>query len=349
MFSYQHYVPILRWKRGERIALRNVAEPDRKWITPLIEFLPKDFPPDDDRSVIKKIGEVQDSSNGTRLFVDFLNVPNVGEIFNGNGMMMNFFRQAVRKDLNVIPVTGVERSAHYQTAVAASLAGDTGELCFRIRLRDIFEKSFVQELGNLMTYLHVGAKNTHLIVDCGTLTDTCPHLEVICERLPYLDEWRTFTFSSGYFPRDLRDFEKNRQHTLERKDWLKWRNESRDLSGRRPSFSDYTVQYGSYVEPPGRARFSASIRYTSAEYWVIMRGEDVFSDDGPGFDQWPANAQLLTERSEFCGEGFSYGDKYIYEMGMHKRSNGNAETWIRAGINHHLVFAARQIASLPAS
>lgn len=43
MFDYRHYVPILRWKRGERIALRNLQEDIKDQMTPLVELIPGDF------------------------------------------------------------------------------------------------------------------------------------------------------------------------------------------------------------------------------------------------------------------------------------------------------------------
>ena len=43
MFNTNHYVPILRWKAGERVALREVRAEDRKRITPLIEIPKKIF------------------------------------------------------------------------------------------------------------------------------------------------------------------------------------------------------------------------------------------------------------------------------------------------------------------
>jgi hypothetical protein len=75
-----------------------------------------------------------------------------------------------------------------------------------------------------------------------------------------------------------------------------------------------------------------------------MRGEGLRNCSGAGFAQYPANAELLLNRKEFCGAHFSYGDAYIWEKGSHQaESNGNPETWLRAGINHHLVFKIRQI------
>jgi hypothetical protein len=43
MFGSNHYVPILRSKMAERLALRNLLPSDRKRITPLIELTPASF------------------------------------------------------------------------------------------------------------------------------------------------------------------------------------------------------------------------------------------------------------------------------------------------------------------
>ena len=38
MFDYKHYVPIVRWKAGERIALRELYDDDKTGLTALIEI-----------------------------------------------------------------------------------------------------------------------------------------------------------------------------------------------------------------------------------------------------------------------------------------------------------------------
>lgn len=111
------------------------------------------------------------------------------------------------------------------------------------------------------------------------------------------------------------------------------------------ALGDYTIQHGVYYPPPERANFSASIRYASDDHWVIMRGESVFKDEGPGFDQWPANAQMLLDRPEFGDPEYSCGDSYIYEMAQQTERTGNASTWLGAGVNRHLTFVGRQVAS----
>jgi hypothetical protein len=108
---------------------------------------------------------------------------------------------------------------------------------------------------------------------------------------------------------------------IDRRDWMAWRHLIEEPRGlRKPSFSDYTIQYGRYVEPPDNCNPSASIRYTLPEQWLVMRGEGIMNKKGPGREQWPANAMLLCERKEFYGSTFSSGDRYIFRV-----SNGNGK------------------------
>jgi len=96
----------------------------------------------------------------------------------------------------------------------------------------------------------------------------------------------------------------------------------------------------------GKPNPSASIRYTAPDHWVIMRGQALRGDTSPGSAQYPAQATLLAERPEFCGADFSYGDKYIVQKSNDRKNPGSPQTWICAGINHHLTLAAREVASL---
>jgi hypothetical protein len=76
-----------------------------------------------------------------------------------------------------------------------------------------------------------------------------------------------------------------------------------------------------------------------------MRGEDVFKRNGLGFKQYPDWAILLSELPQFCGEGYSDGDKYIKDMSLQSAKTGDAATWLQAGINHHITFVVHQLAN----
>jgi len=181
---------------------------------------------------------------------------------------------------------------------------------------------------------------------CPFFDSSVPKFSNVGGCLPFLSRWRSFTIASGAFPKNLSAFKKNSQYTLPRLDWSNWRDQILRGLPRQPSFGDYTTQHGVFTEPPQNANFSASIRYTADEYWVIMRGEGVHNKGGPGYAGYSANAQLLCERKEFCGADFSDGDEYIATMSQQTTNPGNAGTWLQASINHHITFVSRQIKNM---
>jgi hypothetical protein len=51
-FTHNHYVPILKWKRGEQTALEKLDNKYKQILTPLIEIQPVQF--DHSKGVFKK-------------------------------------------------------------------------------------------------------------------------------------------------------------------------------------------------------------------------------------------------------------------------------------------------------
>jgi Beta protein len=355
MFGHKHYVPILRWKRAERIALRQLHDCDRQIMTPLLELVPRNFGPNSKnlipapRNVLAKVAtQIGKDWGAYPIFVDLWLLSPMPQLSDGGHPLVFLTNEASSRGLAVIPVTGLSRDAAYQTAVAAIASSDGRGLCLRIHPYDLNSPNLVARVDQLLSHLRVGKEHVDLCLDCQGSVYTPAGLSGLESIIPTLNKWRTFTVASGAFPPNLQDFSIG-QHLLPRADWIAWRQHvtARPPIPRLPAYADYTIQCGHFAEPPERANFSASIRYAAHEDWVIMRGEGVFHDGSPGFAQWPANAQMLCGRPEFCGPDFSEGDRYIYEMARQSIRTGGAETWLRAGINHHLTLVARQLASLP--
>lgn len=136
---------------------------------------------------------------------------------------------------------------------------------------------------------------------------------------------------------------------ISRTDWSQWKSYQESVTGgvRRASYSDYTIQHPIYKELKFPPNYSASLRYTIENQWIVMRGQGVRTKGSSGHAQYPALASLLCERPEFCGGGFSYGDRYIYSQGQNilNPNPGNAKTWIEAGLNHHMTYVVAQVHS----
>ena len=354
MFNERHYVPILRWKRGEREALKQLAEADKERLTPLIELPPSLFTLDYDAGdqdlrsmLIRAAGDIQKAWGTRRAFCDLGLMPPRAEAAGAGHPVACLWEYARRQRLNLIPVIGLRRSTRYQSAVTRVIYEEGSGACIRLTSEQLYSATFRNDLASLMVSCNVQPDTVDLVIDRRAVSDISTPVGELLGRLPTVTAWRTLTVAGGSFPRDLSGFRVG-QHVHPRLEWRLWRNEVLDAERvkRRATFADYTTQHAVFVEPPRRANFSASIRYTSTDNWVVMRGEGVFNDDSAGFAQWPANAALLCERPEFCGERFSAGDSYIASRAVFGASTGNAESWLRAGVNHHMTFVARQIASL---
>ena len=93
-------------------------------------------------------------------------------------------------------------------------------------------------------------------------------------------------------------------------------------------------------------RMSASIRYTTADHWLIVKGKNVRQY---GFDQYFELCRTLVELPEYSGENFSWGDRFIMRCARGSGGPGNATTWRKVGTNHHLTLVAQQLATVGAA
>ncbi len=358
-FNSKHYVPILRWKRAEQVALSQLIESDSICVTPLIELIPD--------NVIKKgkagkedsILELDVATNnvieqlvkywGPRpFFIDLLWLTS-DILKQRTGCFLEMLSQCASiYDLCFIPVTGLSRDGPYQSSVQNVLNIHHQGACLRLTNDDLKHPEFAQSIDTTLKFLKLSPDMVDIFVDFQITDQHAPTFDTLCNLIPNINKWRNFIVASGSFPEDLSKLHKNDVHYLDRTDWISWKDQvtSKQLP-RMPIYSDYTIQHAKYIRREGIAYPSASIRYTSDDYWLIMRGEAIRREgDGPGSAQWQANAVLLCDMPEYCNHTFSKGDKYIKEISLQHKETGSTETWLRAGINHHMTFVVRQISNL---
>lgn len=353
MFDYRHYVPVLRWKRAEWVALRNLSPQTRAGMTPLIEITPRGFEPADpdcgvnlDQKLPRHAERIAENWGNGRLFLDLSLLDPRVRTTSGEHPLVVLFNAGRLNGLSMVPVTRFSQGWEYQEAVRDVAAADGQGVCVRIRKDDLTRAGVARELNDLLEGLRVSRNEVDLVVDLGFASDSGPGAESIARRLQSIDEWRSFTVIAGALPKDLTGFSVG-QHFVTRTEWKWWMAELAAQAGRRtrmPTFGDYTIQHHIFSEPQAGMNVSASIRYTTPDHWLVLRGEGLRNKNTSGYAQYPASAQLLSGQKEFCGPDYSYGDNYIYKMGSQQTSTtGSPETWLRAGINHHLTFVVRQI------
>ena len=153
--------------------------------------------------------------------------------------------------------------------------------------------------------------------------------------------------AAASFPEDLSDVSAATIVTLPRHEWDLWKTLQRKpaaLPRRDLIFGDYAMAHPvAKTLDPRTMRMSANIRYTTQDEWLVIKGRNVRQY---GFSQYFDLCRLLVERPEYSGRTYSWGDGYIADCAEGMQGPGNATTWRKVGVNHHLTLVTRGLASL---
>jgi hypothetical protein len=344
MFGHAHYVAVMRTKRAERSALRALDPMLRSRITPLLECPPRISSgcksPKELETKLDDIVSDLSGWSGRTVFLDFSmlrqTVPHAVEIIAAQAA-----RAGIRPVLVVSLKTGTQ-SAYFRS-VQAVLSRHGSAICLRISPEELKSDSIGEMVENHLRRYGVSPVQVDLVIDRGGVDSGSVTYREFAHLIPWVDSWRTLTVLAGSFPKDLSGLARGKTHRLRRAEWRQWRD-LESWPGRRPAFGDYSVQHVNFKEPVPAPNPSASVRYTIADDFFILRGEGIRNVGGPGPGQWNAWAQLLIEMPDFFGAGFSAGDRYIAERAANMDTNGTPQTWLQAAFSHHLTTAALQVA-----
>jgi len=365
MFGPKHYVPILKWKRAEQNALQVLNEKDKKLMTPLIQFvMPKpksaDSPERQFESVLSTFSEkmphlpqqILKAWGSSPTLIDFSLVYTTALKVES---LKNIMTSGYTLGLHLIPVVNLNDDPELKKTACSAAKKHSSGICLRLVPHDLTDTSKLDK--NTKTFLSgngLTESEVDLLVDTKEIGQNGAYRNYVnaSQEIHNLPKWRTFIFASGAFPEDLSTCKIDEENLIPRLDWRNWVNQ---LSGknlvRKPAFADYTIQHPIYKESSQFFHPTTSIRYALEDAWYIMKGRK------QKFELYLANAKLLADdRTRFYGGDFSYGDKFIAEKSKHYavyvkdpkvKGTGSTEGWLTAGINHHLVLTAHQVASLP--
>jgi hypothetical protein len=244
----------------------------------------------------------------------------------------------------VVPVTGLTRSQAYRTA-AVDVARSGRRLCVRLTRLDVQNRNLTDDLLKLLESAALEPQGVDIVIDLEILPRNDQALRFAERNLPMLRQWRSLTVLAGTFPKDLRHIKPVGRHDLPRAEWHYFNEhvlQNSELS-EYASFGDYPIQHPVYSEPPVPCYPTASIRYTLADSWIVMKGEMLRKKGGPGAKQWPAQAKVLTSfHREYCGPEHCDGCRYISSMAHSTNGTGDCTSWLGATLNHAMTIGAQQ-------
>ena len=351
------YVPILRAKQGEFNALGQLDATVKSSITPLIEVQgiadPGTKTLDDHYETIARELE-KNWGVSDAVFVEDDESPDDGETTGGGHPLDELFKRLHSRNVQAVPVTGVSRTPAYQSAVQR-ISAATKRLCLRLEPEDLNDPAaLTTKVDELLRAFGLAPLQVDLLLDFGGVTSEQVGLvELVLSTtvplLPHLKAWRSFTIAMTSFPERLSDHVRTGStERLPRGAWHLWQRLVARPLPRTPDYSDYAVDNPeTNLDLPPQlvgARMTATIRYSTENDWLVVRGTNLRKD---GYEQYhDLSAQLVAE-PEFKGAAFSAGDKYIADCAIRTTGTGNPRTWRQVAVNHHLTLVVEQLTNLP--
>jgi hypothetical protein len=349
IFKADHYVPVLKLKRGEKKALQHLSDKVRARVTPLLEVVERK----DEKDVTKHIntafkGLETSVARFPRYFLDCVEIEP-----DGPTAAEEVFRRAAAYRTEFTPVTGLSRTAD----VAAVMTHRANGIAIRLT-RDEFEDGQIpNQLPAFMARYKLEPTLVDLIIDLGAVDDmVTPGIEALAAAflsdVPNRCSWRTLTISSCAFPQSMTGVDGSSHDLVDRAEWHAWRDglhASRSSLDRLPTFSDCAIQHPSGVEGFD-FRFmqvSASIRYTTPEQWLLIKGVSTRrvlpSTQFPNLAKHLVYGQLLPH---YAGLLHCTGCKLMKDAADGRGGFGSAEAWRLLGTIHYITVAVEQIETL---
>ncbi|AHI04742.1 hypothetical protein BDW_01160 [Bdellovibrio bacteriovorus W] len=350
----KNYVPILRTKRAEYRALKNLALQNKELITPLFEVR-KISPRKDQQNFslhnsIKKIAKdcVTHWSHSGALLFDTPGFSNDQLTEDQENAILLLYSELKAYQQQVIPVITTERS----DALCAKLREFSNSFCFRIQPDDLVNpQDTTQIVKSLMKTLNTSESKCHLLVDLKVIKGI-DHDDVVGEiseltNMLEIEKWASLTIASCSFPEDMTGIAKDKPVEISREELTLWEtiNLSAELIGMTAKFSDYTIINPSKPEIDFQVKgIPSKIRYTDDRVWVIHRSDTPEATEEK-YDVYQELSARVMGHTSFKGSEYSWGDSQIDGCFQGKVRRCQLEHWVLIDINHHLTLVSEQISS----
>lgn len=347
------YMPILKWKQGEQLAVRNLSDGQWGGIVPLIELQPIDAAPDNGSLKValpayltKTADQIQKSiPDGHAICVDssYLSPGHPKQVALQLSTVETLQKKTSCKIIPVIHAAESETLPMLLTSHKEFLARQE-DVVLRLRM-DQLEPTQIKPAVTALKGLGVKKRNIHLLVDQYSLVDRQP---IDCQKavIPYLDnaiaaDCASVTLAGGSFPINLMG-RKQGITDIPRVEWKVWLLLLASDDYQNLRYADYTVTNPAPLPDMDTTQMNPSIaiRYAADGLWRLFKGRG-FKSGVPG--EYKNLCKLLLADKVFSGAHFSYGDQMYSKAAGGGDKNGNPSSWRKEATNHHIVFTASSL------
>ena len=342
------YVPILKGKRGELDALRDLQPSTRMRIRPLVEILPSP----EEQDVISDVGKALDALavrwplEPIMLDVGYFDL----ETETGPTALGIAMNSAEGRLAHAVPVFRLADGAAVRADVARAANRDGHGAAIRLigEDLDLFPDELNDELANALDRVELERGEIDLLIDLSAVTGAAAVLggsrlvASLVRELDGVSEFRSVTVASGAFPVDLSNVPPWTVGELPRDDAALYSRILRRPLARTIDYGDYAIAHpllanGAPFAPPPQ------LRYTVADRWLTLKGK---RNDPGGNSQFYDVCAMIAEHPDFVGAGLGPADKRIAEGRDSGLGPGNATTWRSIGTTHHIDLVVARLTTL---
>ena len=342
-----NYVPVLKAKDGELIALRNLTSETKANLMPLIELQPKERPELLERTLtqIKK-----GWASGLPFLLDVDKDYLTDNTVSATDALHNISLELATTGFLVVPVTGLRRPVLFNNMISDTIGEIGTGICIRLQSSDWQDVSSLEDrIRDYVQSLSLNLSQVDLVFDyeaflpsyLGTIITSAV---TAINSVTNVTDYRNLIITATAFPSQPI----SQPYTVYRRPRSEFEAWSILVAvpsmRRKPVFGDYTTvhpilpdidfKYGIKVAP--------KIKYATESEWLCLRW------NASDFAHFREVCHTLAGLPEFSGSDYSWGDSKVAQCATAGGSTGNPREWVSIGVNHHLTLVAAQCASLPA-
>lgn len=344
------YMPILKWKLGERGALKNLSDAQWEGLIPLLELPMIEATPD--RAGLREALPTYLAKRSKEMVATFPEhvplvvdtrycSPGYGRQVNLLGVICKNLQKLTEKP--VIPVIS-ESLVDTADELGEGLK-DFDEVVLRIAVDTVSEAQLSDLVKSAVT-AGLRKRGLHLLLDQYSIVGAQP-LSRLAVVTSYVDHALTLgcasvTLAGGSFPVNLVGFKQGADQVLPRVEWKIWEALQKSGGYEALRFSDYAVSNPAPLPDidPKQVNPSVAIRYACQDHWRLLKAGG-FKGGKP--NQYRNLCKLLLGDPIYSGSSFSFGDACYEKAATGASGNGNPSSWRRDATSHHLVLTRQAL------
>lgn len=347
----KNYVPFLKLKQGEVMALSNLAPNETLLVTPLME-LPRDdkYTSLNLKTKIDKLSKKLNkycSASELSFFIDNYEVSDAIKIDGNNSYqyLLNSFQ-----DFNIYPVCGLDRSPEHN-ALSIAFAKKHSKLIGLRITRDYFQsisaytkdlKTLIDDIGTAQNIVIL--LDNRLIIDSG-LGQLIKDIKEVIKVCSSINQVASYVIAGSSLPSSASMYMgTNQEIMLNRLEVQLFAEIKASVFDKTIVFGDYTTVSPDYSEISIDPRMmqnviTARITYSTMSHHYVIRGGSVKQF---GNEQYFDLSSTLVGKAFYRGEDYSFGDNFLKRKSERSGSNVTASTIITPQVNAHLAFMISQ-------